>query len=113
MGEGQQARRKYHLNTRNRARIILRNFPGNKMPVALLDFARGEFRAVGRAALNREWWKIIVHARTWFEALAYIPAALEERAARRRAGIFDCKFWDLIIRRPQFFPGVRNEKTSP
>jgi len=106
MGEGAQARRKYHLNTRNRARIILRNFPSEKWGVALFDFIIGETRATGRAILDREVWKVLVHVRTWFEALVYIPAALEERAARRRAGILECKFWDLIVRRPQFFPGA-------
>ncbi len=108
MGEGGQARRKYHLNTRNRARIVLRNFPREKIGVALLDFALGETRAVGRALINREAWKVLVHIRTWYEALAYIPAALEERAARRHAGIDHCKFWDLILRRPQFFPGTKS-----
>jgi len=120
MGEGVQARRKYHLNTRNRVRIILRNFPRERLPIAFLDFALGETRALSRALLNREWWKVLVHLRTWFEALAYIPAALEERAARRHAGIAECCFWDLIVRRPQFFPGteflakriVAREKTS-
>ncbi len=120
MGEGAQARRKYHLNTRNRARIVLRNFPREKFLSTFFDFALGETRAVGRAVLNREWWKAFVHLRTWYESLAYIPAALEERAARRHAGIHECKFWDLIVRRPQFFPGTEflnqrlgvREKTS-
>ncbi len=107
MGVGKQARRKYHLNTRNRARVILRNFPKEKLPLAFLDFALGEARAVGRALLNREAWKLLVHLRTWFEALAYVPSALQERAARRSAGIHECKFWDLIVRRPQFFPGAK------
>ncbi len=119
MGEGKQARRKYHLNTRNRARIVMRNFPVNHLFMALIHFKIGELRAVGRAILSGEWWKVLVHARTWFEAIAYIPAAMRERAARKRAGINECKFWDLIVRRPQFFPGakffeqrVSAEKTS-
>jgi GT2 family glycosyltransferase len=119
MGEGAQARRKYHLNTRNRARIVLRNFPTRHLLMAFIDFDIGEFRAVGRAMLNGEWWKVGVHIRTWFECFAYIPAAMRERAARKRAGIHVCKFWDLIVRRPQFFPGTkyfelhaRAEKTS-
>jgi hypothetical protein len=107
MGKGAQARRKYHLNTRNRARIILRNFPKEKLPLALFDYKIGEARALGRALVNREGWKALVHLRTWVEALAYVPAALEERAARRRAGSLECKFWDLIVRRPQFFPGAK------
>lgn len=119
MGEGKQARRKYHLNTRNRARIVMRNFPANRLFMALIHFKIGELRAVGRAILSGEWWKVWVHARTWFEAIAYVPAAIRERAARKRAGINECKFWDLMVRRPQFFPGakyfeqrVSAEKTS-
>jgi hypothetical protein len=50
-----------------------------------------------------------VHARTWLEFVAYIPAAMRERAARKRAGISECKFWKLVIRRPQFFPGTAND----
>ncbi len=110
MGEGAQARRKYHLNTRNRARIILRNFPADRLFVAILDYKIGEGRAVGRAVLNGEWWKVGVHARSWFEAVAYFPAARRERAARKRAGIGKCRFWDLIVRRPQFFPGMGETK---
>ncbi len=112
MGEGQQARRKYHLNTRNRARIILRSFPLDHLPTAILDYKIGEARAVGRAIANGEWWKVGVHARSWFEAVAYFPAALRERAARRRAGIATCRFWDLIIRTPQFFPGMPSAKSG-
>lgn len=119
MGEGAQARRKYHLNTRNRARIVLRNFPANRLLAALIDFKIGEIRAVGRAVLNGEWWKVWAHLRAWFEAIAYIPAAMRDRAARKRGGIDACKFWDLLVRRPQFFPGakyfeqrVQAEKTS-
>jgi hypothetical protein len=106
MGEGRQARRKYYLNTRNRARIILRNFPRNHLALAIFDYKIGEARAVGRALLNGEWWKLFAHARSWFEAVAYIPAALRERARRRKAGINECRFWRLVVRRPQFFPGV-------
>jgi GT2 family glycosyltransferase len=108
MGEGKQTRRKYHLNTRNRARIILRNFPREKLAVALLDFVLGEIRANGRALLNAEFWKLLIHLRSYLEAMAYLPEAVRERAVRRRAGIHECKFWDLIVRRPQFFPGTRN-----
>jgi GT2 family glycosyltransferase len=110
MGEREQARRKYHLNTRNRARILLRNFPLAKWPVAVFDYKIGEARAVGRAIANGEWWKARAHARSWFEAAAYIPAAIRERVARRRAGISHCRFWHLMFRRPQFFPGIPDSK---
>lgn len=112
MGEGAQARRKYHLNTRNRARIILRNFPANRLFISILDYKIGEGRAVGRAILNGEWWKVGVHAQSWFEAVAYIPRALRERARRKRASINKCRFWDLIMRRPQFFPGAAKAEST-
>ncbi len=106
MGEGAKARWKYYLNTRNRWRLILRNFPAAQLPRVLLLAALGEARACGRAALEREWWRAAAHARAWGAALAYLPAALAERRGRRKRGLSTCRFWRLIRRRPLFFPGT-------
>lgn len=106
MGEGTRARRKYYLNTRNRARIVLRNYPARQaLPIAW-DYTIGEIRAVGRSALRGELWKLWSHVRSWFAALAYVPSAMAERRRRAAAGQGDCRFWRLIQRKPRFFPGV-------
>lgn len=106
MGEGKQARRKYYLNTRNRARIILRNYPVSKAARILPAYIIAECRALGRAALDNAWWRVWAHLRSGISALAYGPAALRERMGRRRRGISRCRFWPLVRKDLHFFPGT-------
>jgi GT2 family glycosyltransferase len=103
MGEGARLRHKYYLNTRNRFRLIQRCFPASAIGRVLPLLVLGEARAVGRGILNGEWWKLGVHARSWWESLAYIPEAL---AHRRHSEYGACAFWHLIRQSPLFFPGV-------
>ncbi len=106
MGEGKRARRKYYLNTRNRIRLIERNFPYSRMPIVLLLYDLGEYRAIGRAALDGEFWRIWAHARSWLDAFTYLPAARAERRRRKETGLGKCRFWHLIRTGIMFFPGI-------
>ena len=106
MGEGKRARHKYYLNTRNRARLILRNYPAGQLFEVLLRYKLSEFRAVGRAILDGELWRLGAHARSWFSALRYLPVAMTERSRRRKSGIATCRFWNFIRPDRSFFPGV-------
>lgn len=105
LGQGERARRKYYLNNRNRFYLMARNFPPGRLLAALPWIAIGEARALGRAALEREYWRIGAHARAWLAALAYVPRALRERRERRRTGL-SCRFWPMVRRRPLFCPGL-------
>ena len=106
MGEGKAARRKYYLNTRNRLRLMSRNFPASKLPLALAAFKIGEARAIGRAILDREPWRALAHVRGWGAALAYAPRALSERIRQRRSGFAPHRFWPLVRTDRMFYPGV-------
>lgn len=106
MGEGRRARRKYYLNTRNRMRLIQRNYPVSRIPSILAHYAGAECRAVVRAMLDRELWRVGAHARSWFDALRYIPEGLRERRRRKESGLHECRFWDFIRSDLRFFPGV-------
>ena len=110
MGHGNAARRKYYLSTRNRLRLILRNFPVSKLPFVAGVYAVAEARAVGRALLDGDYWKVPVHVRTWFEGLAYGPKAIAARRERRRRGLGWGRFWALVRRRPFFFSGTEFPK---
>jgi GT2 family glycosyltransferase len=99
-GEGNRARYKYFLNTRNRFWLLLRHFPARKAPAFATAVLAGELRAVGRGLLDGAWWKLAVHARAWVAALAYLPLA---RRFRRGAAP-GCRFWPLVLRRPHFCP---------
>ena len=103
MGEGKQLRRKYYLNTRNRLRVILRNFPAAKLLWVLPLYKLGELRAIGRALLDRAPWRAGAHIRSVWAGLGYLPAALRER---RRRGRGPCAFWPLIRTDRMFFQGV-------
>ena len=105
-GGGKQYRRKYYLNTRNRGRVILRNFPVSKFPLIKATYAVGEVRAVGRALLDRAPWRALAHVRSWGSVAAYVPRAIAERIRRRRAGQGTCRFWPLIRTDCMFFAGV-------
>lgn len=106
MGHGQAARRKYYLNTRNRLYVILRDFPLSRWPWVKAVFVIGEMRAIGRALLNGEGWRVAAHLRSWLAGMAYLPRAVRERIRRRRAGHGRCRFWHLIRRDCMFFRGV-------
>jgi len=105
-GHGKRARHKYYLNTRNRLRIILRNFPAARALQYLPALAVGEGRAVGRALLDGEPWRVAAHFRAYASALASMPGALQERLHRRRQGVHRCRFWHLMETRLMFCPGV-------
>lgn len=106
MGSGKNARRKYYLNTRNRTRVILRNYPLAQAPVIVSNYVLGECRAIGRAILGGEVWRLLAHLRSWLAGFAYIPNALRERARRRKASIGTCRFWHLVRTDLQFFSGT-------
>jgi len=105
-GHGERARRKYYLSTRNRFRIMLRNFPWPRLIAHAPAVLVGEGRAVGRALLDDEPWRAGMHVRAWLDALAYLPHALVARARRRKAGLDSGRFWPLVRRRPLFCPRV-------
>ncbi|GMW02231.1 MAG: glycosyl hydrolase [Candidatus Hydrogenedentota bacterium] len=96
MGKGKRARRKYYLNTRNRMRLMLRHFPRRRAAAILAAFAHGEAKALGRAMLDRQLWKILAHLRAWISSLLYIPAARRMRRIWRDKGMGNCRFWPLV-----------------
>jgi len=106
MGEGARARQKYYLNTRNRFRLVLRNFPTRHAPMVVLSLIHGEVKAVGRAILDREIWRVPAHVRAWCSAIVYIPSAVWERLQRKASGIGRCRFWDMIRRDALYFRGA-------
>ncbi|NUM53176.1 MAG: glycosyltransferase family 2 protein [Candidatus Hydrogenedentes bacterium] len=110
MGEGARAHRKYYLNTRNRARLMLRNFPSGRFVGIVAHYAVSEIRAVGRAAASGAVWKAVAHVRSWIAALAYVPKAVRHRrsvAAKSRA---IGTFWGLVRADRHFFPGIELPK---
>ena len=104
-GTGKRARYKQYLNTRNRFWLVLRNFPLARFPLIVPAMAIGEIRAIGRAVIDGEFWRVASHVRAWFAALAYLPAAWRERRQRVRGGMGACRFWQHVQWRPQFCPG--------
>ena len=106
MGTPVRARRKYYLNTRNRLRLILRNFPSSRFPPVLFKYAFSEVRSIGRATLNGELWKSAAHAKCWFDAVGYIPKAIAHRRASQKSGQTIGRFWNLIRADARFFPGI-------
>ncbi|MCH7959534.1 MAG: glycosyltransferase family 2 protein [Candidatus Hydrogenedentes bacterium] len=106
MGEEKHKRRKYYLNTRNRARLIMRNYPVSQFPRIEIAYDVGEARAIGRALLNGEFWKIRAHIRSWASALLYAPSGIRERIDRRRKALHRCRFWPFIRTDLMFFPGT-------
>jgi len=102
MGAGNRLRQKYYLNTRNRMRLVLRNFPSSQLRGVLPRMLLGELKSVGRGILDGEYWKLWGHAKAWGASLAYLP---EARRARKRYGT-SARFWDQIRHDVLFFPGV-------
>ena len=72
----------------------------------------GEGKAIGRALLDCELWRVGAHARSWAAVLVYGPTALAERLARRRRGLTQCRFWDLMCRDRHFFAGTEFPKNG-
>ena len=112
MGKGASARQKYYLNTRNRSRIVLRNFPLSKLPVSFIASIVGEIRSIGSSMRDGEWWKIPIHIRAWGATLLYLPYAVYYR--RSNGGLKQAhRYWPMIKRRPLFFQGMPSRnKTS-
>ncbi|MBM3290322.1 MAG: glycosyltransferase family 2 protein, partial [Candidatus Hydrogenedentes bacterium] len=106
MGVGAQARRKHFLATRNRLRLVLRNFPARRMPALLAHFFISELRAAGRAALDGAWWKLAAHARSWCDPVTYVPKAMAHRRAMRARGLTIGNSWPFIRADRYFFAGV-------
>ena len=106
LGHGAWARRKYYLNTRNRFRVIIRNFPLWTWFMVKPAVVVGECRAVGRALLDGEPWRVWAHFRAWFSGAGYLPRGLWEALRRRRAGVRRGRFWQLVLKRPMFCPGA-------
>ncbi len=106
MGHGARARRKYYLNTRNRLRLIERNYPASKLGRTLSRYALGEAKAISRALLDGAFWRVWAHKRSWLDALIYLPRARAERRRRKREGLDECRFWDLLRTDILFFPGI-------
>jgi hypothetical protein len=106
MGTGDRARRKYYLNTRNRFRVLQRHVPWSKGLQVDAMCLLGEAKALGRGALDGDWWKFSAHARAWGAALTYLPTALADRRSLTQLGDGRCKFWHLIRSEPLFFPGA-------
>lgn len=106
MGQSEQYRRKYYLNVRNRFRLIVRNFPWWRMPLIKPVLAYGECRAIGRAALDGEFWKVGAHVRAWASIMGYFPRAFAAHLDQWRRGLGRCRFWKLVRKDRLFFPGV-------
>ncbi len=102
MGEGKRLRQKYYLNTRNRMRLVLRNFPAAQMHRIIPKMLLGEAKSIGRGVLDGDYWKLPAHARAWCASLVYLREAWR---ARRRHGA-SARFWDQIRDDMLFFPGV-------
>ena len=106
MGQGARLRHKYYLNTRNRFRLISRAFPLANIPGLIPSLCLGEAKALGRAILDGETWRVGSHLRAWAAAFAYLPRAIRARRDNRRAGIARCRFWNMLRHDLLFFPGV-------
>ena len=106
MGEGDRARHKYFLATRNRFLVLLRNFPWLRLAQCLPWIVLAEAKSVGRAALDGLWWRIGAHARTWAHTLRSLPGTLRYRRERRMRGLSMGRFWPMIHRERLFCPGV-------
>ncbi|MCC6694281.1 MAG: glycosyltransferase family 2 protein [Candidatus Hydrogenedentes bacterium] len=106
MGEGANLRRKYYRNTRNRLRLILRNFPASSIFQVCPAYLLAEAKAVGRALLGRELWRVWSHVRSWFAGLAYVPKAMTARREAQTRILKPGSFWPLVRKDLLFFPGI-------
>jgi hypothetical protein len=106
MGEGTNLRRKYYRNTRNRLRLILRNFPASSAWRVIPGYLHAEVKALGRALLDGEPWRAWSHVRSWFAGLAYIPKAVAARQAARNRGLRIGSYWPMVRKDCLYFHGV-------
>jgi GT2 family glycosyltransferase len=104
MGTGRRAAWKYYFNTRNRFRLVMRNYPFRRMPATAAALMLSECRAVGRNILDGAWERVPAHGRAWISALGYLPAAYHERRRRAAAGLDQCGFAHLIRNDRMFCP---------
>lgn len=112
MGSAKQSHKKYYLNTRNRTRIAIRHFPISRWPYIDLKFFIGECKALGRGALNGDYWKFPVHLRTWLDILLYLPTGLRFRITQSRPKMSENNIWSMITKDKLFFPGVQFPKNG-
>jgi hypothetical protein len=63
-------------------------------------------KAVGRALLDGEAWRVPAHLRAWLSAVIYLPAAVWERVQRKARGVGRCRFWHMVRRDALYFRGV-------
>lgn len=99
-------RRKYYLGTRNRFRIILKNFPLQEWKEWVPQVLLGECRAIGRALLDGEFWQVGAHARAWISTLRFVPAARRARREQHPDQDGSDSFWGLIVPAPAFCPAL-------
>ena len=113
MGTGDSARHKYYLNTRNRSRIVLRNYPMGKIPLAFGAFVLGEVKSLGSALRDGDFWKIPLHLHAWTSTLLYLPRAVYYRQSNPALKNPQA-YWSMIRQRPLFFPGIpqQDEKST-
>lgn len=71
-----------------------------------MRYGFGECKAVGRALLDGDFWRVWAHKKSWLAAIAYIPKAIRERRRRKSRGLGTCRFWPLIRTDLLFFPGA-------
>ncbi len=105
MGKGKAVRRKYYLNTRNRFWLVLRNFPANELPRILKSTVLAECKALGRAVIEGELWKVWAHVKSWVAALVYIPQAWSFRRSQKYVTSDKDRWWRLIRKDVLFFGG--------
>ncbi|MBI4556390.1 MAG: glycosyltransferase family 2 protein [Candidatus Hydrogenedentes bacterium] len=106
LGRPERFQDKYFYNARNRLYIILRHFPWSTSLVVIPASKVGELRAIGRAVLDGEFWKLRSHVRAWRHSAAYLPKAFRYRRQTRKSGVAQCRFWHLVRKDRMFFPGV-------
>jgi GT2 family glycosyltransferase len=104
MGEGFRARRKYYLNTRNRFWLLARHYPVSRLVAVFPAVIGGEMRALGRATIDRSFWRIWAHLRAWAAFFSYLPRA---RRFYNQHGSTNSFFWHMLKRTPLFCPPVR------
>lgn len=104
MGQGARARYKYYLNTRNRFRIVLRHFPIASLSRALPSLLVGELRAMGRAVLSGDVWRVPAHFKAWGSALVYLPKAWRFRRTQPLRSA--TQYRSLVLDTPLFCPEV-------
>lgn len=105
-GEGEWARKKYFLNTRNRLKIIQRFFPLHSFPNVAFRFVLGEARAIGRSAATGEFWKISAHLRSWGGGIIDIPKSIGLRKKYKSLGLVPYRFWRFVRKDKMFFEGT-------